>query len=145
METKEETGPLISGEALGNINRDNTEDDQAFLSKTIKLLRQMTTSQLLKDDPMITWKLVKANVLYNMSVCLTYLVTLVCLFYFLAAECSPSVGHENLSVSPPITVTILSVNTSQGNFFLPPTLFISLHFMIFNIGGRATASLAPLP
>ena len=108
----------------------------------------MTMSQLLKDDPTITWKIVKANVLYNTSVCLIYLVTLVRLFCLLPVECSPSVGHENQSVFPPITATILSINASQASFFLSPALFISLHFVVFNIGdyiGRATASPAHLP
>ena len=108
----------------------------------------MGMSQLLRDDSTITWKIVKANVLYNMSVCLTYLVTLVRLFCLLPVECSLSVGHENQSVFPPITATILSVNTSQDSFFLSLALFTSLHFVIFNTDdyiSKATISLAHLP
>ena len=142
LETTEETEPLISGEALGNSNRDDTEDDQAFLSNH----RRMGASQLLKDYSTITWKIVQANVLYKTSICSIYLVTLVRLFCLLPIECSLSVGHGNQSVFPPITVSILSVNASQDSFFFP--LACSLHFVIVNIVNyisRATASLAHLP
>ena len=124
VDTTEETEPLISGEALGNSNRDDTEDDQAFLSNH----RRMGTSQLLKDNSTITWKIVQANVLYKTSICSIYLVTLVRLFCLLPIECSLSVGYGNQSVFPPITATILSVNASQDSFFfsLTPALFTSL-------------------
>jgi len=128
---------VVVGDSVESVDNDNgnsddgTENDQAFLSRSIQLHRRMSiTSQLVKDDDSIvtTWKIAKMNVLYNASVCLVYVVT--------------------LSVFPPITSTILSVNSSSqdngdnDNFFLSPTLFISLHFFIFNIGdfiGRAIA------
>ena len=139
VDTTEETEPLISGEALGNSNRDDAEDDQAFLSKH----RRMGASQLLKDYSTITWKIVQANVLYKTSICSIYLVTLVRLFYLLPIECSLSVGHGNQSVFPPIIATILSVNASRIVFFsLSPALVI---FNIANYISRATASPAHLP
>ena len=71
LETVEETESVD--------NSDDAEDDQAFLSRSMQLHRRMSTSQLLKDDPIMTWKIAKMNVLYNTSVCLVYVVTLVCL------------------------------------------------------------------
>src|SRR5260370_16415934 len=95
---KGDTETIEETESVDSNNSDDTEDDQVFLSRSMELHRRMSTSQLLKHDSVITWKIAKMNVLYNASVCLTYVVTLVrlnTLLNFFTIECLFIFGSEH--------------------------------------------------
>ncbi|KAF8306271.1 hypothetical protein DL93DRAFT_2127158 [Clavulina sp. PMI_390] len=62
------------------------------------------------------WRIARANIVQNATISWVFIIT--------------------LSVFPPITSSILSVNYSSSSSprFFSPILFISLHFLLFNIG-----------
>jgi len=60
------------------------------------------------------WEVAKMNILYNAAVSYVFIVT--------------------LSVFPPITSSILSVHTQSTLSIFTPVLFVSFHFLTFNVG-----------
>ncbi|KAF8334989.1 nucleoside transporter-domain-containing protein [Cantharellus anzutake] len=81
------------------------EENQPFISQDV----QVHISSTVKVSDM-AW----TNAVYNVAVAYVFIVT--------------------LSVFPPITSSIYSVNQGTGWVLTQPALFVSLHFLIFNVG-----------
>ncbi|KAF9517131.1 hypothetical protein BS47DRAFT_1340160 [Hydnum rufescens UP504] len=95
-----------------------------------RALREGETSQAIaasETDPLLSrynrsrpvaktslWEIAKANIVYNVALACVLAIT--------------------LSVFPPITSTILSVNPPSWDIITSPVMFISFHFLLFNTG-----------